>query len=93
MALLTLSLVLLTGDPAIAADGCAAEIISARGEPAGFVWLAKTKARANWRSRVRALKSLGEPYSSWSRATNKTEDCQQTVRGTVCTFSASPCKR
>ncbi len=79
--------------PASAAGNCAASPVSARGEPASFEWLAKTKARANWRSRVRGTKALGEAYSTWNRADNREERCAASARGIVCTFTATPCHR
>ena len=79
--------------PASAAGNCAASPVSARGEPASFEWLAKTKAKANWRSRVRGTKALGEPYSTWNRAENREERCTTSARGIVCTFTATPCHR
>ena len=58
-----------TGNPApVAAQTCASPLISARGEPSSFEWLAKTKAQANWRSRVRATRDLGAAYATWSLA-------------------------
>lgn len=80
--------------PSAAAGGvCANLSISTRGEVASFQWLAKTKARANWRARVRATKSLGEAYSSWTKAKGRTEACDNIGRGIVCTFSGTPCQR
>lgn len=77
--------------PARAAQ-CAAAAISARGEPAAFQWLARTKARANWRAKVRHFKGLGAPYADWNRAKNRTEDCPPSGRGIACTFAANPCR-
>ena len=79
--------------PAAATELCASQTISVRGEAASFQWLAKTKARANWRSRVRASKGLGEAYSSWNRAKLREERCETTPRGVVCTFAGTPCHR
>ena len=76
-----------------AASNCAGSPVSARGEPASFEWLAKTKARANWRARVRATKVLGEAYSVWNRADRREERCTTSARGVVCTFIAFPCPR
>jgi hypothetical protein len=81
------------GKPASAIELCASQIIAVRGEAASFQWLAKTKARANWRSRVRATKGLGEAYSSWNRAKVREERCETTPRGVVCTFTGTPCHR
>lgn len=75
------------------AGECASAPVSARGEPAAFEWLAKTKARANWRSRVRGTRALGEAYSTWNRADAREERCSTTTRGIVCTFTATPCQR
>jgi hypothetical protein len=79
--------------PASAAGTCATYAVSSHGEPAAFEWLAKTKARANWRSRVRGTKALGEAYSTWNRADNRDERCTTSARGITCTFTAIPCHR
>ena len=87
------TIILTISTPGMAlADTCAAGPVKARGEPSTFQWLAMTKARANWRSRVRATKALGPAYSTWTRAQNRTEDCAPTPRGTVCVFGGVPCK-
>ncbi|MEQ1716493.1 MAG: hypothetical protein ABL907_10995, partial [Hyphomicrobium sp.] len=44
---------------AASAASCASEQIEARGEQSRFLWLAKTKARANWRRKVRTNPALG----------------------------------
>lgn len=72
---------------------CAANAISARGELSRYLWLAKTKARANWRSRVRATTGLGPDYATWSRAREATETCTSGARGTICVVSGIPCRR
>jgi len=72
---------------------CAAEPVSARGEPSRFVWLAKTKARANWRSRVRATPDLGAAFATWSRAKEPKETCMSGPEGTVCIITAIPCRK
>jgi hypothetical protein len=83
----------MSGLPSAAgAETCAPTVISARGEPAPFEWLAKTKARANWRSRVRATRSLGPPYSTWVRAASREELCNTSAKGIVCQISAIPCR-
>ena len=74
------------------AETCAGTAVAARGEPASFEWLAKTKARANWRSRVRATSKLGATYSNWSRAQGRDERCERGPQGVVCTFAATPCR-
>ena len=76
-----------------AAQTCATSTISGRGEPSAFQWLARTKARANWRAKVRKLKGLGSPYSDWNRAQSRTEDCGPDGRGIACTFAGIPCRR
>jgi hypothetical protein len=78
--------------PAQAAETCADKPFSAQGEAATFEWLAKTKARANWRSRVRATRDLGTAYANWSLAANRDEHCAPTAQGVVCSFTGTPCK-
>jgi hypothetical protein len=80
--------------PAARADDKCAELpLTAQGEPSRFEWLARTKARANWRSRVRATKQLGADYSGWSRAQNRDERCDAANDGVVvCSFTGTPCK-
>ena len=85
-------LVLMGAAGPVRADTCATEAISARGEAAPFEWAAKTKARANWRRRVRATTGLGTPYSDWKRATNTEERCISGPEGTVCVFTGLPCR-
>lgn len=75
-----------------AVETCSPTAVSARGEPSAFNWLARTKARANWRAKVRQLKGLGAPYSDWNRAHEPTEDCGPDGRGIACTFSGIPCR-
>lgn len=88
------TLIVSLGTHNAAAGGLCANLpVAARGELASFEWLAKTKARANWRSRVRATKALGESYSSWNRAKERQEVCDNWGRGIVCTFSGIPCQR
>jgi hypothetical protein len=72
---------------------CSDAAVSARGEPARFMWLAKTKARANWRRKVRATTGLGADYSNWSEAETSEERCITGADGTVCVFTGYPCKR
>ena len=57
------------------AETCASEQIMGRSEPSRYEWTAKAKARANWRTKVRALPGLGPDYSTWSRAINTEERC------------------
>ncbi|MCB1506111.1 MAG: hypothetical protein KDJ47_14130 [Hyphomicrobiaceae bacterium] len=72
--------------------GCTASAVSARGEPSRFEWVAKTKARANWRRRVRALPGLGPSYADWKKAADLEESCISGPAGTVCSISGVPCR-
>lgn len=81
-------------NPAAAADKtCASEPVYASGEPASYEWLARIKTHANWRAKVRALPSLGDPYANWKRAENTTERCFSGPDGTVCQFTGIPCRQ
>ena len=73
------------------AGSCAATATEARGEQSRFVWLANTKARANWRAKVRANPRLGAAYANWARAQNTEERCLTGPAGTVCIFTGTPC--
>jgi hypothetical protein len=79
-----------TAIPARAAT-CAGSAIEARGEQARFVWIAKTKARANWRAKVRRTPGLGPTYANWARAENTEERCLTGPAGTLCIFTGTPC--
>jgi hypothetical protein len=70
---------------------CSSIAIEARGEQSRFVWIAKTKARANWRSKVRRIPSLGTKYANWARANNTEERCLTGPAGTLCIFTGTPC--
>lgn len=74
------------------AETCSEAPVSARGEPSKFEWLAKTKARANWRRRVRGTPGLGPDFAVWPRAANSEERCLTGPDGTVCIFTGTPCK-
>lgn len=76
-----------------AAKSCSDISVSARGEPARFMWLAKTKARANWRRKVRATPGLGTDFANWGAAETSDERCITAEDGTVCVFTGYPCKR
>lgn len=76
--------------PALAAK-CAAASVTAKGEESSYEWLAKTKARANWRRKVRSLPDLGAAYADWGKATNTEEKCLSGPAGSVCTFTGTPC--
>ena len=74
-----------------AAGTCASQPVEARGEQSRFIWSAKTKTRANWRSKVRATPGLGTAYANWARAENTEERCLTGPAGTVCIFTGTPC--
>lgn len=76
--------------PATAAT-CATQSIDARGEQSRYVWLAKSKAKATWRAKVRRTTGLGAKYAVWSRAENTEEKCLTGPAGTVCIFTGTPC--
>ena len=71
---------------------CAAGRVSARGEPSVFQWLALTKAKGNWRAKVRRTKALGGLYADWRRADSPTQDCGPDGKGIACTVTAIPCR-
>ena len=74
------------------AETCGAEAVTARGEASRFTWLAKTKARANWRRKVRGTTGLGADFSNWQKAKDTEERCLTGPEGTVCVFTGLPCK-
>jgi len=74
------------------AGHCAAGAVSARGEPSVFQWLALTKAKGNWRAKVRHTKILGGAYADWNRAESRTQVCGPDGKGIACTVTAIPCK-
>jgi hypothetical protein len=86
------ALLLVAASPALASKTCSDAAVSARGEPAQFMWLAKTKARANWRRKVRATPTLGTDFANWSNAETSEERCITAEGGTVCVFTGYPCK-
>ena len=71
----------------------ASAAVTARGEPSSFEWLAKTKARSNWRHRVRLTPELGPDFSDWKAAADIDESCLVGPDGTVCTLTARPCRK
>lgn len=75
----------------VQAGTCAASAVSARGEESRYVWLAKTKTRANWRRKVRSLPGLAPSYANWAHAENTEERCLTGPSGTVCIFTGTPC--
>ncbi len=72
---------------------CSDHSVMARGEASRFEWLARTKARANWRHRVRSTPDLGSSYSDWKVASNLEESCLVGPEGSVCTITAVPCRK
>lgn len=83
----------LSAAPGIArAKDCAAQPIEARGEQSRFLWLAKTKTRANWRRKVRATPGLGTEYANWARSESTEERCLSGPSGHLCIFTGTPCK-
>lgn len=81
---------MIAAEPAEAGT-CAGTPVEARGEQSRFEWLAKTKARANWRRKVRATPGLGPAYANWAQAENTEERCLSGPAGTVCFFTGLPC--
>lgn len=71
---------------------CAQVEVTARGENARFQWLARSKAKANWRRKVRETTGLGAAFSNWNIAMNADEECLTGPVGTICTFTGIPCK-
>lgn len=85
-------LFLLINASAAMAETCASEPVTVRGEQARYEWLAKTKARANWRARVRATPGLGPDFANWPRARDTLERCLRGPSGVVCIFTGTPCR-
>ncbi|MBU1210287.1 MAG: hypothetical protein KJ587_03320 [Alphaproteobacteria bacterium] len=81
------------GTPEMSNKTCASQSVYASGEPAGYEWLARIKAHANWRAKVRVLPGLGDPYANWQRAEDTTERCFSGPAGTVCQFDGIPCRK
>jgi hypothetical protein len=93
LSIIALSIFIVPGFPTEAfAGACASSPITARGEESRFVWLAKTKTRANWRAKVRATTGLGPNYANWAHAQDTEERCLTGVGGTVCIFTGVPCR-
>lgn len=84
---------LLASSHAALAKTCADAEIYASGEPASYEWLARIKTHANWRSKIRSMPNLGDPYANWENAENWTERCFSGPTGTVCQFTGIPCRR
>ncbi len=78
--------------PAVMAQSCGPEPVTARSENSRFEWTAKAKARANWRVRVRGTAGLGPDFANWARAANPEERCLSGPAGVVCILTGTPCK-
>ena len=76
-----------------ATDACSATVLSARGEPASYRWLALVKARGNWRTKIRGMQELGATYAEWTAAADQVERCIENAGSVVCTVSGRPCRR
>lgn len=87
------ALILLAASSSLQAKVCSDQIVSVRGEPSSLTWLARTKTKANWRAKVRALPGLGDEYAKWERAENATEHCVSGPSGTICDFEGVPCRK
>ena len=86
-----LLLLALVRTPAVAAT-CAERPVSARGEPSRYEVLAKAKARANWRAKVRAMPQLGAAYANFSKALAADYRCSHADGRYLCIASAHPCR-
>lgn len=92
-------LLIVTALPAItaampaAAQTCFITSVTAGGEPSRALWLAKTKARSNWRQKVRLMPRLGAEYANWSQAENTAEMCTLQDGKHHCRARATPCKQ
>lgn len=82
-----------TGPQASAyAQTCAPTPVTARGEPSRYEWMARLKARANWRAKVRATTDLGPDWAVWKQARDTEERCMAGPEGAVCIFTGTPCR-
>jgi hypothetical protein len=75
----------------LAADSCSEHAVAARGEPSRYEFLAKAKARGNWRAKVRAMPELGAAYADWYKALAAEYDCTPSDAGIICVARAHPC--
>lgn len=71
---------------------CAQMVVTARGETSRLEWIARSKARGNWRAQVRRNPGLGDRFANWARAAQAEERCLSGPAGTVCTISGIPCR-
>ena len=86
------ALLLLTLPTQAAAATCAAQPVSARGDPSGFEVLAKAKARGNWRAKVRAMPTLGATYADFNKAQGADYSCTQQDGQHLCIAFGRPCR-
>ena len=88
-----IGIILLIGavKPSLAA-ACNDRPVSARGDSSRFELLAKSKARGNWRAKVRALPALGASYADWSKAQAAEYRCSQKDSRFECIAVAYPCR-
>ncbi len=91
-ACLAASLLILAAGERALGETCAPSPVTARGEPARYEWMAKLKARANWRAKVRATTGLGTDWAVWKLAKDTEERCLAGPEGTVCIFTGTPCR-
>lgn len=77
----------------LVAKSCSDQPVSVRGEASSLQWLARAKAKANWRAKVRTLPDLGDPFAKWERAENAIEHCVSGPSGTICDFTGIPCRK
>jgi hypothetical protein len=76
----------------LAAGTCTEHAVSARGEPSRYEFLAKAKARGNWRAKVRAMPELGAEYADWYKALGAEYQCTPGAAGVICLAKAHPCR-
>lgn len=74
------------------AQTCATTVVTARGDPASYQWLALIKAKGDWRSKVRALPELGTAFANWKIAADQVERCIKDGTSVRCIVSARPCR-
>lgn len=75
------------------AQTCSESPVTAQGEPSRYQWVAKTKAHANWRAKVRTMSGLGPDWASWRLAADSIDDCSQLDGTHTCNFTGRPCKK
>ena len=91
LAALVLASVVIGSSVTAHAATCTGSPVEARGEQSRYEWLAKTKARAAWRRKVRLTPGLGPTYANWAKAENTEERCLTGPAGTLCIFTGLPC--